>query len=284
MLIDRKDFERWADTPEAKSGLAELVYQMVMNSLPNDGGSYNIPIGSATFLGGWDGFVDSTSTHHFIPQGRSGWEFGVRNDFKEKANKDYRKRTNEIPDADKSQMSFVFVTPFYWGKKDKWAASKKAEGKWKDVIVYDSVNLAQWIAESPIVTTWFAQRIGLSFDSGVILPNVRWNEISFGRNMVLSPKFYIAGRERLLDDLLRTISGAPCLRAYRASSREEAMGFIIAAGMSLPEPARANFLGKTVVVDSVASLRMMAQCRNNINIITHLEDNRTRLFKAKGSN
>ena len=33
MLIDRKQFEHWADTPEAKSGMAELVTQLVMNTL-----------------------------------------------------------------------------------------------------------------------------------------------------------------------------------------------------------------------------------------------------------
>jgi len=180
MLIDRKDFERWADTPEAKSGLAELVLQMVMNTLPNDGGTYDIPIGSATFLGGWDGLVNSAASHHFIPQGRSGWEFGARIDFENKANGDYSKRTNDIPDADKSQMCFVFVTPYYWGKKDEWMAAKKAEGKWKDVIVYDSVSLAQWILQLPIVTTWFAQRIGLPFDSSVVLPNIQWDDISIG--------------------------------------------------------------------------------------------------------
>lgn len=274
MLIDRKDFERWADTPEAKPGMAELVFQMVMNTLPNDGGTYDIPIGSATFLRGWDGLVNSTASHHFIPQGRSGWEFGARNDFENKANEDYTKRTNEVPDAEKSQMSFVFVTPYYWGKKDEWVNTKKSEGKWKDIFVYDSVSLAQWILQLPIVTTWFAQKIGLPFDSTVVMPEIQWNDISIGpKGIVLTPRFYLAGRERIVDDLLRTISGTPCLRAYRASSREEAMGFIIAAGMSLPEPARAKFLGKTVVVDSVASLRKMAQCRNSINIVTHLEDN-----------
>lgn len=284
MIIDRKDFERWADTPDAKSGMAELVLQMVMNSLPNDGGIYNIPIGSATFLGGWDGLVNSTASHHFIPQGKSGWEFGARADFENKANEDYRKRTKEIPEGDKSQMSFVFVTPYYWGKKDEWVAAKKTEGSWKDVIVYDSVSIAQWMLQLPIVTTWFAQKIGLPFDSSVILPAVQWNDISIGPGgIVLTPRFYLAGRERIVDDLLRTIDGTPCLRAYRASSREEAMGFIIAAGMSLPESARVKFLGKTVVVDSVASLRKMAQCRNSINIVTHLEDNST-VYSAAAKN
>ena len=73
MLIDRKYFENWGSLATSKSEMAELVTQLVMNTLPNDGSRYDIPIGSSTFCGGWDGYVDSVSAHHFIPEGKSGW-------------------------------------------------------------------------------------------------------------------------------------------------------------------------------------------------------------------
>ena len=73
MIIDRRYFERWADTPDAKAGTAELVLQLVLNTLPNDGSTFDIPIGSATYLGGWDGLVNSVIPHNYIPQGKSGW-------------------------------------------------------------------------------------------------------------------------------------------------------------------------------------------------------------------
>lgn len=274
MLIDRKDFERWAETTPAKAEMAELVTQLVMNTLPNDGSRYDIPIGSTIFCGGWDGIVESVSSHHYIPAGRSGWEFGARGDFSTKANDDYYKRTDEISDEEKLQMTFVFVTPYFWGNKDKWVEEKKKENKWKDVIVYDSDRLSQWIYQLPIVTEWFAKKVCLFSETGIVLPQKRWEEITIGPNgIVLTPHFYIAGRERLVDDLKDIVEGGPMLKAYRASSREEAMGFILAAGMMLPEPARSKFLGKTVVVDSKDSLRRMADSRNAINIVTYLEDN-----------
>lgn len=68
MLIDRQYFERWGSMATSKSEMAELVTQLVMNSLPNDGSRYDIPMGSSTFCGGWDGYVESIGAHHFIPK------------------------------------------------------------------------------------------------------------------------------------------------------------------------------------------------------------------------
>lgn len=274
MIIDRKRIEEWGDMPEAKSGMAELVTQLVMNSLPNGAGNYNIPIGSSTFVGGWDGYIESANSFFYIPAGRSGWEFGAVGDFRGKAESDYKKRSSEIPDNDKQQMTFIFVTPFFWEKKQKWVDKKNKEGKWRDVRVYDSDTLSQWIYQNPIVVSWFAKKIGLSFDNGIVLPEDQWKEISVGRNGVrLTPLFYTAGRERLVNELREIINGKPCLRAYKAPSREEAMAFVIAAGMSLPEPEKSKFLGKTVVVESRDSFRSLAKSLNSINIVTHLEDN-----------
>lgn len=274
MLIDRKYLERWADTPEAKSGMAELVTQLVMNTLPNDGSKWDIPMGSATFLGGWDGTVYSVAAHQYVPQGESGWEFGARNDFQTKANEDYKKRTDNIIDeAQRLNMTFVFVTPYYWGDKDEWVKEKKAEGKWKDVIVYDSVSLAQWMYLLPIAAEWYARIIGLP-DTGLVLPKTQWDEIAMGPNgIILRPRFYTAGRERIVEVVLNLVEGKPGLQAFRASSREEAMAFVLAAGQILPEPSKSKFMGKTVVVDSKEALRRMARNVNAINIVTHLEDN-----------
>ena len=274
MLIDRKYFERWADTPEAKAGTAELILQLVLNTLPNDGSTIDIPIGSATFLGGWDGYVDSVTAHTFIPQGKSGWEFGARNDFADKATEDYNKRTMDFSDDERKEMTFVFVTPYYWSNKDTWKNTRKKQGQWKDVIVYDSEVLSQWIYDLPAVTEWFAQKINLFTNTGIILPSMRWNEIAIGpKGIVLTPGFYTVGRERIIDVVQEMVEGKPGLQAFRASSREEAMAFILAAGQLLPEPAKSKFMGKSVVVDTRESLRQIAGRTNAINIVTHLEDN-----------
>ena len=124
MLIDRKHFENWGPLASSKSEMAELVTQLIMNTLPNDGSRYDIPIGSSMFCRGWDGYVDSVSAHHYIPEGKSGWEFGAVSNVLNKANADYDTRTNSIPDDEKKETTFVFVTPSFWGKKDEWVADR----------------------------------------------------------------------------------------------------------------------------------------------------------------
>jgi len=184
MLIDRKHIEQWALTAPAKSEMAELVTQLVMNTLPNDGSSYNIPIGSSTFIGGRDGFVESMAGHAFIPLGKSGWEFGARGDTTKKANEDYNTRTTGIPVAERQNMTFVFVTPYFWEDKIKWVTAKKQLGEWKDVIAYDSDNLSQWIYQLPIVTEWFAKKmLGMKAKRGawkIRLSKSDWDRIIFG--------------------------------------------------------------------------------------------------------
>ncbi len=284
MLIDRHNFERWGSLATSKSEMAELVTQLVMNTLPNDGSRYNIPMGSSTFYRGWDGYVESAGAHHFIPEGKSGWEFGAVVDVPGKANSDYDTRTKGVSDEEKKETTFVFVTPSFWGKKDEWIAEKKKDNKWKDIRVYDSDCLSQWIYQLPVATEWFANKIGLFTNTGIVLPQRRWNEIAVGpKGIVLRPRFYTAGRERIIEEVQNMVEGKPGLKAFKASSREEALAFILAAGQTLAEPAQSKFMGKCVVVDSKDSLRQMASKMNAINIVTHLEDNST-VYQAATNN
>ena len=284
MLIDRQYFERWGSMATSKSEMAELVTQLVMNSLPNDGSRYDIPMGTSTFYRGWDGYVESVGAHHFIPEGKSGWEFGAVVDVPGKANSDYDTRTKGIPDEEKKETTFVFVTPSFWGKKDEWIAEKKKDNKWKDIRVYDSDSLSQWFYQLPVATEWFANKIGLFTNTGIVLPQRRWNEIAVGpKGIVLRPRFYTAGRERIIEEVQNMVVGKPGLKAFKASSREEALAFILAAGQTLAEPAQSKFMGKCVVVDSKDSLRQMASKMNAINIVTHLEDNST-VYQAATNN
>ena len=53
------------------------------------------------------------------------------------------------------------MTPHCWGNKKEWEDAKKNDGKWKDVRVYDSTLLIQWIISVPPVEIWFSQQIGI---------------------------------------------------------------------------------------------------------------------------
>ncbi|SUT85387.1 Uncharacterised protein [Actinobacillus ureae] len=45
-------------------------------------------------------------------------------------------------------VKFIFVTPHRWIGKEKWVTEKKSLNKWKDVKVYDTNDLEQWLEQS----------------------------------------------------------------------------------------------------------------------------------------
>ena len=107
---------------------------------------------------GWDGWVESQSGSAWVPQGYSGWEFGVNVDIKSKAEKDFEKSVKENSEVQRLSSVFVFVTPRRWINKDKWIDAKKKLNLWKNVVVYDSSDLEQWVENSIEAQVWLANQ------------------------------------------------------------------------------------------------------------------------------
>ena len=157
MMITRDQLASWADTPESKANFPHLISRLIRATTAKDT-KVNIPWGSATYIGGWDGIVDSKEKTRYAPKGISLWELGTDRDPKKKADADYEKRTGDPLGYTPHDATFVFVTPRTWTKKEEWVSQKKEEKKWKDVIVYDGISLAQWLDEAPAVSRWFASQ------------------------------------------------------------------------------------------------------------------------------
>lgn len=105
---------------------------------------------------GWDGFVEAGEATTWIPAGRSGWEFGVNEGVKAKADKDFAKSAKAIDEKERKKTTFVFVTPRRWPGKDAWIKEARAGGHWKDVRAYDASDLEQWVEQSLPAQAWFA--------------------------------------------------------------------------------------------------------------------------------
>ncbi|RFB04275.1 HigA family addiction module antitoxin [Parvularcula marina] len=112
---------------------------------------------------GPDGTLHCTDGNDKVPTGWSTWEFGCGGNPQDKANEDFRNKTKQAATNEKYRLSttFIFVTPRAWPGAKAWAETKRAEGQWKDVRAYDSSDLAQWCAASPVAQAWIAQEIGL---------------------------------------------------------------------------------------------------------------------------
>lgn len=275
-MIDRTHLEQWADMQSAKGDFPELIQRLVYASVAPYLEKCNIPYGSAVYMGGSDGEVDATQQTEYIPQGKSLLEFGTNKGVQSKADDDYSKRSSDAS-INHAEITFIFMTPRVWKKKDEWVESKKKDGRWKDVRAYDSTIIAQWIISVPSVELWFAPHVGIQPDH-LIMGEERLEELLTGRDVKLQPSFYTAGREKTALELLERLN-QPTLMAYRAASREEAMGFILAAGKVFPKKQQKEYYAKTIVVGDATGFRLMGKRTQMINLVPTFED-ATILYRA----
>ncbi|WP_343745296.1 hypothetical protein [Chitinophaga sp.] len=256
-LITRNNLESWADTTFSKASLPYLISRLVRATTPAST-KVNLPSGSATYIGGWDGIVECEAETSYVPQGNSLWEFGTASDCKGKADDDYDKRKKNSIGFNPIESVFIFVTPRLWTRKDEWVKEKKAENYWKDVKVYDSVDIEQWLDNALSVSRWFASQDGVGaypFD-GIMAADEFWEEWSVGpKRLALSPECVTAGREYEKDLLLSTLQGEPTIKGIKASTKYEAIAFIIASAKLFPTEEVERFFSKSLIVDTEGNFR-----------------------------
>jgi hypothetical protein len=282
MKIDRKNIEHWAEATHSDLHLPYLISKLINSTAPI-GALIRIPCGTGTSLPGWDGIVESEEARSFIPQGTSLWEFGTNQDIKGKADDDYDKRTNDPLGYDPSQCTYIFVTPRVWSQKDKWLTAKKEEKKWKDIRVYDSVDLALWLDNATAVARWFAAHIDMLPFDGILTADQFWEEWSAGP-IKLTPKIVTAGREKEMEILSAFLNDVPNIKAVKAKTKTEAIAFIIATAKQLPAELHDLFFAKTLLMDTDGHYRALHSNSNKtpLNLIPKFED-ATPLYAAVSS-
>lgn len=272
-LVTRDDIERWAERIDSKGDLPYLMSRLVRATTPASTQA-NFPSGSAAYIGGWDGEVNCQEDTPYIPKGISLYEFGTEADSKGKADDDYDKRKANSLGYNPKESVFIFVTPRFWKMKDKWVKAKQAEGFWKDVRVYDSSNLEQWFDIALATSRWFSSRVGSYPFDGIMTTDEFWEEWSVGpKALVLSPECIVAGREYEKGLLLSTLQGAPTIKGIKASTKNEAIAFIIASAKLFPAEDFDRFFSKALIVDTEGNFRgLRINTYTPLNLIPRFDD------------
>jgi len=158
LSITGNDISDWfSKTIAARTQLSVLLRTLV-NSTGDNLEKVDFPGNDDAERPGWDGFIKASSGTPWIPEGVSGWEFGVNVDIKGKADGDFSKSVKAIEKADRENTTFVFVTPRRWPGKTAWVTAMQAKRLWKDVRAYDVSDLEQWMETSIAAQTWFANQ------------------------------------------------------------------------------------------------------------------------------
>ncbi len=272
-LVTRDDIERWAERFDSKGTLPLLISRLVRATTPVSTQS-DFPSGSAAFIGGWDGITNCEENTAYVPKGISLWEFGTEADNKGKADDDFDKRKANPLGYTQKDCVFIFVTSRFWKMKDKWIEAKKKEGVWQDVKVYDSSILEQWLDIALSVSRWFSCHVGSYPFDGIMTADEFWEEWSTGPNgLVLLPEVVTSGREYEQKQLLTTLQEQASIKGIKASTKNEAIAFIIAAAKQFPQNESERYFSKSLIIDTEGNFRgIRINTTTTLNLIPRFEE------------
>ncbi|WP_340148354.1 helix-turn-helix domain-containing protein [uncultured Sneathiella sp.] len=170
------EIEQWSESLSSRATLAAFL-RILIHSTCSPLERIDVPAHDDSQRPGWDGEVETSGGNPWVPVGLSGWEFGVNKEVKTKADDDFDKSVKATPNAERPNRTFVFVTPRRWRDKVKWVKDQKSKNIWKDVIVWDSSDLEQWVEQSIPAQVWFRNELGKEHRGTLSLERcwTRWN-------------------------------------------------------------------------------------------------------------
>jgi len=262
LAIKANDIEAWA-SPNIS---ARIRFSVLLRTLVHSTGvglkKVDFPGNDDAQRPGWDGFVEAGEGTPWVPEGLSGWEFGVDKDVKGKADKDFTKSVKATKKADREQTTFVFVTPRRWQGKDEWVAAMKAQRLWKDVRAYDSSVLEQWLEQSLAGQTWFANET-LRPSDGVRSLDKCWSDWAYVTDPPLTGTLFqpaVAAARRTMVSRLSKAPDGPTVVA--ADSVEEALAFL-AHLFSSEDEELGRYRDRVLVFEKPGVLPRLAQGAQN---------------------
>ncbi len=162
-IVSAQDIVGFADKALAEREAPRIVRDLIVSTVIYK--HLHMPAGEGTSLSGWDGQVvcERGFGNPFVPDGNSFWEISKAQNLKQKATKDFKKRTRNPLSADPKSSTYVVVTLRRWPKKEQWIkemntwTDQNQMSRWKSIRIVDAEDLELWFGKSPSVALQFAQ-------------------------------------------------------------------------------------------------------------------------------
>lgn len=236
---------------EAQDRLPELVRRLLFET--PGAGQISIRTGDGVALAGKDGVATLERQTQLLPAGTIWFEFGTDKDSKRKATKDYDGRKGEAS----QDVTFAFVTVRRWQGKDSWVAERRAENRFKDVLVLDADDLEAWLQVAPAAHVWISETLGLRPRDALTL-ETWWDRFSAATEPALPPKLFIAGRAKEAQRLRSLLGDEPRITSIQTEWVADALGFLHACltpdDDNSTEPGAVTIVRSTRVWDRMVAL------------------------------
>lgn len=293
-LIETTHLKTWASSKPAESRFPYIVKSLICAVIEPD--KLRMPSGDAVWVPGFDGVLLCAKENRFVPLGESVWELGTGSLPKKKANEDFAKRCRKPVhpsdgkktrrsqvEVNRTEVTFVFVTPLVWVGKEVWVSERKKEGLWKDVVVIDGVDLQEWFEGAPAVNLQFAAELGLVPEQGLLTPDQAWEEWSQRTDPAASEELVVAGRGEQEKQFFGYLVASPSTFTVRGDSPQEAWGFALAALRKIEsEEQRISLYSRVIVADNDEVAGRLRHLRNLIVILKRADNQVSGYLSSKG--
>ncbi len=257
LTVTARQIQGWADGNIEARHLLPVLLRKLVHSTGHELRHVDFPGYDNAERSGWDGRVEAGAATPWVPEGRSGWEFGAGANPRRKAEGDYAARLRSVSPAERAECAFVFVTPRNWPGKEKWAESKRLAGDWKEVRALDASDLEQWLEDSISAQMWLAEQLDMP-TVGFRTLSACWRNWSKASDPELTPAIFgpslAAYRGAFRDWLGQQLPGRPFTVA--ADSRDEALAFL--SCLFEEDGIDARWRDLAAVFDSAETLRKLA--------------------------
>lgn len=269
LTIKAGQIENWAASLDARHKLPVLLRKLVRST--------GLELRRVDFPGydnaerkGWDGAVEADAATPWIPEGKSGWEFGTNKEPRRKAESDYAARLRSVSESDSPDCTFVFVTPRNWPGKNEWTEGKNKTGEWKSVKAFDASDLEQWLEESIPAQVWLAEHLAMPVSGFETLDRCwqRWTNASEPKMAREIFEASVSTYRKTVEEWLEKPSEKPLVVA--ADSKDEALAFL--SCLFRHEDITPCLGDPAVVFDSAETLRTLADSSAPFIPIVHTEE------------
>ncbi len=269
-LADRADIIKWAERVDARSEFPRLIRGLIKAN--NDQVmALQMRAAEGVDAPGYDGTSDALRATPFVPEGLAVWELGVGEDPGDKAQRDYRSRTDDPLGISTNDTTFVFVTPREWREKDSWAQRKREEGKWADVRAFDVDDIELALELAPAVHHRFSELAGKP-SHGAISIDRWWAKFRRLSSPMLEPEMVLAGRADSAAELLRIFDTDPCQTSVSAVSADEVIAFVAATILSADPDVQEDMLSRALIVKDGYTLAMLDYYEGLLILIPYEDD------------
>ncbi|MEJ7739861.1 MAG: hypothetical protein WKF97_20735 [Chitinophagaceae bacterium] len=268
--ITSTNLANWAPKRDCQENFPLLIRRLIRSS-PVQIVKMLFPAGDNVILPGFDGTLQVNECSLYIPAGESKWEIGTGRDYKDKFNQDYTKRTGNLSSDVRSELSFVFATPYVWADKEQLLNKKREEHAWKDIVIIDGQVLEEWIDSLPPVSSWLAKFLNLP--QGYTLPlDQFWKEWTTNQTYTLPVSLITYGRDVEANKIFDFLVAPPGSLLLKANTAIEALAFVAATIERMEHEIKETLFAKAVIVENEQIFRELAVSKSSMILVVGFDN------------